>query len=299
MVLTLLRPLVGSKDLELRNGVESDLPAAEADENRLQQILHNLVGNAIKFTESGEVEVTAAPRDGRRRPEGGQARIVVGVRDTGIGIPVEKQEQIFEAFAQADASVEREFGGTGLGLAVTRQLIDLHGGSLSVESAPGKGSTFSFDLEISGEPAAGIAVKPRIARPPVVEAAADAAAQLTEEAQAATNGVASAPLRGDGASLLIVDDEPVVRQVLTNQLAARGFRVTPAASGPEALRLLAERSIDLVILDVMMPRMSGFEVCRELRERYPLEELPVIFLTAKNQAEDLVVGLAAGANDYL
>ncbi|MCP4248825.1 MAG: hypothetical protein GY778_17410, partial [bacterium] len=168
------------------NGVESDLPAAEADENRLQQILHNLVGNAIKFTESGEVEVTAAPRDGRRRPEGGQARIVVGVRDTGIGIPEDQQERIFEAFAQADASVEREFGGTGLGLAVTRQLIDLHGGTLWVESVPGKGSMFSFDLAISGEPAAGVAVKPRIARPSVAEAAADAAAQLTEEAQAAT-----------------------------------------------------------------------------------------------------------------
>ncbi|MCP5029051.1 MAG: response regulator, partial [Actinomycetia bacterium] len=265
----------------------------------------------------------------RHASEGRQTRIVVSVRDTGIGIPDDQQERIFEAFSQADASIERQFGGTGLGLAVTRQLIALHGGSLGVESTPGEGSTFFFDLEVSGEAARDVAVEPRIARTLAVEeTAVNPAARLTRDAQGATGGVASAPLRGDGASaprssacgeasrpnptaltsdrssrsdasLLVVDDEPVVRQVVSNQLTAQGFRVTPAASGPEALRLLAERSIDLVILDVMMPRMSGFEVCRQLRERSSLEELPVIFLTAKNQAEDLVVGLAAGANDYL
>ena len=213
-----------------------------------------------------------------------------------------------------------------------------------MESTPGEGSTFFFDLEACPE-ATSVAARP--AGPtPAFEEAPDPALRLTEEAQAETasgapstsasggasrpsptvlaahceaqqadsapstsaSGGASRPIptvlaarceAQQAASLLVVDDEPVIRQVVSNQLTAHGFRVTPAASGEEALRLLAERTIDLVILDVMMPRMSGFEVCRKLRERYSLEELPVIFLTARNQAEDLVVGLAAGANDYL
>jgi signal transduction histidine kinase len=280
LVLALSRPLVGAKPLELNNAVAADLPAVLADENRLQQILHNLVGNAIKFTEAGEVEVAAAERDGR---------VLVRVRDTGIGIPEGQQERIFEAFAQADASIERQFGGTGLGLAVSRRLIDLHGGSLGVESAPGKGATFFFDLEVCRRPAA-VAVRPRAVRAPVFAAAPPPALEPADEARIASAG---------GARLMVVDDEPVIRQVVTNQLTAHGYRVTAAAGGEEALRLLEEHSVDLVILDVMMPRLSGFEVCRRLRQRHSLDELPVIFLTARSRAEDLVVGMAAGANDYL
>ena len=288
VVLTLSRPLVGSKELELASHLPDDLPAVLADENRLQQILHNLVGNAVKFTESGRVEVAAEQQDGR---------VVVSVRDTGIGIAEDQQERIFEAFAQSDASTERLFAGTGLGLAVTRELIDLHGGGLGVESVPGEGSTFFFDLEVCQQPAEPAAVQPT---PALAEAeAAEPVAPLDEAARNPIGEVAASPRRGDGASLLVVDDEPVVRRVVTNQLAAQGFRVTTAADGAEALRRVAEHTIDLVILDVMMPRMSGFEVCRKLRESWSLEELPIIFLTARNQAEDLVVGLAAGANDYL
>ncbi|MCP5028630.1 MAG: GGDEF domain-containing protein, partial [Actinomycetia bacterium] len=128
VVLTLSRPLVGSKELELASTVPADLPAVMADENRLQQILHNLVGNAVKFTESGSVEVSATADD---------ERVVVRVTDTGIGIPAETQERIFDAFEQADASIERAYGGTGLGPAATRQLVELHGGALRAASTPG------------------------------------------------------------------------------------------------------------------------------------------------------------------
>ncbi|MCP4238513.1 MAG: hypothetical protein GY770_33900, partial [Aestuariibacter sp.] len=149
VVLTLSRSLVGSKELELSADLPADLPAVAADENRLQQILHNLIGNAVKFTESGSVEVSAVT---------GDEQIVVSVSDTGIGIPAEEQERIFDAFEQADASIEREYGGTGLGLAVTRQLVELHGGELRLESAPGEGSVFSFTLKVAeaaaGDPAA-------------------------------------------------------------------------------------------------------------------------------------------------
>ncbi len=304
VVLTLSRPIAGSKPLRLVNAVAQDLPAALADENRLQQILHNLVGNAVKFTEAGEVEVSAAVRLAEG-PAAGEPleKMVVSVRDTGIGIPQAQQERIFQAFAQADASIEREFGGTGLGLAVTRQLIDLHGGHLCVESVLGEGSTFVFDLEIAGDSAEARqdarASIPRVARMAGTRMAAAGNAAAPSDEKSVVRELAPSVVPGDRASVMVVDDEPVIRQVVSHQLTAHGFRVIPAAGGPEALRLLGERSIDLVILDVMMPRMSGFEVCRKLREDHALEELPVIFLTARNRAEDLVVGLAAGANDYL
>ncbi|MCP5029962.1 MAG: hypothetical protein GY929_27155, partial [Actinomycetia bacterium] len=125
VVLTLQGPLAGSKELELINAVPPDLPAADAYEARLEQILHNLVGNAVKFTEEGKIEVSATIE---------VAELVVTVEDTGIGIPQDKREQIFGAFEQADSGVQRAFGGTGLGLTVTRELVELHGGSIRVES---------------------------------------------------------------------------------------------------------------------------------------------------------------------
>lgn len=293
VVLALSRPLVASKDLRLRNAVPRDLPPASADENRLQQILHNLVGNAVKFTEAGEVEVSAAVRESKGTPKGGPAQLLVRVKDTGIGISKEQQEQVFEAFRQADASTEREFGGTGLGLAVTRQLVELHGGTLGVESAPGEGATFFFDLPVADALPAGAPVTPAVEMP-----------VLRSLGGIAGNGPELSPPLADAggwaaASILVVDDEPVIRQVLVNQLGTRGHEIVQAASGPEALALVEQRSFDLVLLDVMMPRMSGFQVCRTLRERHSLEDLPVIFLTAKSQVSDLVMGLAAGANDYL
>ena len=169
VVLTLLRPLVGSKDLELRNTVPADLPAADADENRLQQILLNLVGNAVKFTDSGTVEISAVVgRDDRVAAE----CLMVSVSDTGIGIPEEETARVFEAFEQADASTERRFGGTGLGLAVARQLVELHGGRIWLESTPREGSTFFFSLPLATAGAVDIPKRQRIATLPAISAAA-------------------------------------------------------------------------------------------------------------------------------
>ncbi len=287
VVLTLSRPLVGWKALKLSNQVSAELPPADADENRLQQVLHNLVGNAVKFTESGSIEVSAAIED---------ERIVVRVTDTGIGIPEAQQERIFDAFEQAEASVEREVGGTGLGLAVTRQLVELHGGEIHVESTPGEGSAFFFTLPIAKGLPDGSPVRRQQPAAPVSRLAEVGSAAVEISAGPA---VEARDTPEGSARILVVDDEPVNRQVLVNQLAAQGYDVTQAASGAEALAAIDQRAADLVLLDVMMPRMSGYEVCRALRERFPLDELPVIFLTAKGQVSDLVVGLAAGANDYL
>ncbi|MEM7585741.1 MAG: response regulator, partial [Acidobacteriota bacterium] len=288
VVLTLSGGLIGSKNLQLVNSVAADLPAADADENRLQQILYNLVGNAIKFTEAGRVEVSAALEGDR---------LVIRVADTGIGIPKDKQEKIFEVFEQGDARVEREYGGTGLGLALTRQLVELHGGALGVESAPGAGSTFSFSLPMAAEAAATTAaataraaqrhpVRPE-PEPPAIEISTALATRVAGESGTS------------GPRVLVVDDEPVNLQVVRNYLAVEAFDLTLASSGEQALRLLAEEKFDLVLLDVMMPRVSGYEVCRSLRANHSLSDLPVIFLTAKNQDSDVVTGLALGANDYL
>ncbi len=283
VVLTLQQQLVGDKDLELRNAVPGDLPAAQADEARLEQILHNLVGNAVKFTEEGHVEVSATADE---------KLLTVVVEDTGIGIAREQQQLIFGAFQQGDSGVQRAFGGTGLGLTVTRELVELHGGGICLESTPGEGSRFSFTLPISEqaiEPESGSVSRPIAPAPAVaVQDAHRAATPASGDARSESSGL-----------ILIVDDEPVNLQVLSNHLSSEGYAVTPARSGQEALDFLAERTFDLVLLDVMMPRMSGYAVCRALRERHSLEDLPVIFLTAKNQVPDLVTGLAAGGNDYL
>jgi signal transduction histidine kinase len=146
LVLKFSAPLLAGKKLILKNEIPPDLPPVEGDENRLQQILHNLVGNAIKFTESGEVKISAAQRNGM---------VEIAVADTGIGISKDKQQDIFKSFEQVDASISREYGGTGLGLAITKSLVELHGGKIWVESEVGKGSTFIFTLPVSkGKPEA-------------------------------------------------------------------------------------------------------------------------------------------------
>lgn len=289
IVVTLSKPLLAGKPVELINAVDSQLPPALADANRVQQILHNLVGNAIKFTESGTVTIDADRQDGQ---------LAIRVHDTGIGIAKEQQVRIFDSFSQADTSIERDYGGTGLGLAISRQLVELHGGQLTVESAAGSGAVFTFTLPSAAEPAA---AEPRgepddEASVPVLDTGVEA-------------GVPSPDVRdfhvsGDREDvnfpvILIIDDEPIVRQVLSNHLGLRGYRLLSASSGVEALEVLASESVDLVLLDVMMPRMSGYEVCRRIREQHSLEELPVIFLSAKTRASDRVAGFEEGGNDFL
>ena len=282
VVLTLSRPLlVNPSDdhkLELINAVPNDLPAVQADENRLQQILHNLVGNAIKFTEKGIVTVSAQVTGDR---------LTVSVKDTGIGIAPDKFEAIFSSFEQLEGHVERTHGGTGLGLAVSKQLVELHGGKIMVESQLGQGSTFSFTLPVSEEKAqTDICIKQAVARLHVLE----------EEVLV----VPQNRLDGTGFRILLVDDEPVNRQVLHNHLSQQNYQLVDAAGGEEALQQVADNGpFDLILLDIMMPRMSGYEVCKTLRETWPVNDLPIIFLTAKNQVTDLMQSFAVGANDYL
>ncbi|MDR1070600.1 MAG: response regulator [Gracilibacteraceae bacterium] len=281
-VLILSKPLVKGRDLSVIDEIDAALPAVSADENRVQQILYNLIGNAIKFTEKGKITVSAEVLDGA---------VAVSVEDTGIGIREDKFERIFESFEQADGSTAREYGGTGLGLSITKKIVELHGGAIKVESKLGVGSKFTFTLPLAGELGAEKAVGESLRIIDIEDFAAEDDA-LREQTPAAA---------GEGSCrVLIVDDEPVNIQVLRNLLTMRDYAVTEAYNGLDALSLVEKgEEFDLVLLDVMMPRMSGYEVCRRLREKYSSFALPIIMLTAKNQIQDIMLGFQSGANDYI
>lgn len=279
IVLALSEPLARARSLTLINRLDNTLPLVEADENRVQQILHNLVGNAIKYTESGWVEISA-------RVKGGYLEVTVA--DTGIGIPEDKFDKIFMSFEQLDGSIAREHNGTGLGLSISKRLVELHGGTISVVSTVGKGSKFTFTLPLNTQKQ-------------------ETVLRTVREVKLLSLPVAGPPekpkaLPHNAPRILVVDDEPVNLQVMTNYLILENYIVETASNGEEALRLINERSgkdFDLVVLDIMMPRMSGYQMCRLLREKYSLINLPVLMLTARNRTEDIIAGFQSGANDYL
>ncbi len=281
MVLELSRPLAADKPLVLKNKLSPDLPPVMADENRLQQIFHNLIGNAVKFTERGSVSISA-------RIDGDLLGVTVA--DTGVGIPEQKQETIFNSFEQLDSSETRKYGGAGLGLAITRKLLALHHGKIEVESEEGKGSRFTIWLPIcQGE------------SPP---APADTAPNRLINWRGETGEnltVMPKPAHGKAIfRILVADDEPVNRQVLANHFALEDYQVDAVSNGLAAMQAIeSDTEYDLLLLDLMMPGMSGYEVCRRIRRAYSLIELPVLILTAKNQPRDFLAGLEAGANDYL
>ena len=284
-VLEVCQPLVGQKSLILRYDLPRETLCVVADEARLKQILFNLVGNAIKFTNSGEVKVHAVAADDR---------VKIGVSDTGIGIPEDKQETIFASFQQVDPSINRAFGGAGLGLSITRQLVELHGGEISLVSEPGQGTTFWFEL-----------AQARTADP--VPGEPDLPTPLTRNEVVPKTIVTGQPgfipkagsTAKEGRTILVVDDEPINLQVLEDFLTAEGYHVLTALDGPRALQLFQEIQPDLVVLDLMMPGMSGHEVCRKMRETEDATTLPILILTARPAADNLAPAFSCGANDFL
>ncbi len=327
-ILSLCQPLVQAKPLTLVNAISPQFPLAYADENRLQQILYNLVGNAIKFTDEGFIGISAellptvtdqgspifSPNRNGASPLTKPQHVAITVADTGIGIPEDKIERIFESFEQADGSTARKYGGTGLGLAVTKQLVSLHEGEIYVKSIVGKGSQFTFTLPAAtGQLDAPPAPLKELSAPslaPTMALATTINDRLsvkvgplpTQDLEAIAPDLDLATLSdpSNQFKILVVDDEPINLQVLVNHLALENFVVTQASNGVEALQLIEEGlKPDLVLLDVMMPRMTGYEVTQTLRKKYPAYELPILMLTAKNQSDDIVQGLSKGANDYL
>jgi signal transduction histidine kinase len=280
VVLALYQPLIKGKKLILLCEIENDLPPADGDENRIQQILHNLIGNAIKFTEAGRISVAASIRE---------TLINITVADTGIGIPPDRIEDIFKSYEQLNESTSGKFVGTGLGLSITKHLVELHGGTIRVESEPGRGSQFTFTLPVN-------TVKPYLGPELSITEL------FWEDTKTPVEQSAPKLNNNNFLKIMLVDDDPVHLQMLSNYLSLQGYPAISASDGRCALQIVEENhndGFDLIILDVMMPGISGYEVCRTLREKYTLVDLPVLILTSNNHPNDILAGFEAGANDYL
>lgn len=302
IVLSLSKPLAKQKNLQLINSISAEIPPVFADENRLQQVLYNLIGNAIKFTETGTIEVSAVviPSFQLSFDKAKEKDLLeITVSDTGIGIAPDKLDRIFESFEQADGSITRSYGGSGLGLSITKQLVELQGGKIRVESTLGRGSQFIFTLPLSLEQNKTLyrSTPPSISFHNLFIPETFTVSQNREIAHLP---LPSLTKTNKVFKLLIVDDEPINLQVLSNLLSLENYSLTLTHSPIEALELI-EKGLrpDLILLDIMMPQMTGYEVCQKIRQRFLANELPIVLLTAKNQISDFVEGFNAGANDYL
>ena len=261
-----------AKSLVLRCSIHPDVPERiESDPNRLMQILTNLVGNAVKFTPVGEIDLHVG-LDGLTADA---AVLHFSVHDTGIGIPASKLESIFEAFSQADASTTRRFGGTGLGLTISSKLVQMLGGRLWVESEMGSGSRFHFTVtaRLSSNGPSEVSIPKPIA--------ADC-----------SNGFAT------GLRILLAEDNLVNKKVAVRLLEKQGHIVAAAGTGNAVLELLQQQTFDLILMDVQMPDMDGFETTAAIRRNETGRRMPIIALTAHAMVGDRERCLAAGMDGY-
>ncbi len=292
------------KGLSLQCTVAPDVPAQLlSDPLRLRQILVNLVGNAIKFTRQGRIDVSAWPEG-----QGHGAVLHLCVADTGVGIAPDKLERIFESFTQADNSTTREFGGTGLGLTISRRLAQALGGRLWAESEPGRGSRFHLSLPLL-QPEASV-VPPASTREWVAAAALntnvsrDKARSRFETTAYRGLDELEAPFDDDGEhglDVLLIDDHAVNRFIATSLIRRFGHRVTSAVTADEALALCASRPFDLIFMDIQIPGMSGVELTHRIRalEAQHGTSCPIVALTAHAMPLDRTRCIEAGMDDYL
>jgi PAS domain S-box-containing protein len=262
-----------AKAIQFSMHAPSDLPEAlTGDPTRLRQILINILSNAVRFTDVGGVQFTVSVQS----REAGQATLCFEVADTGIGIAAEQQEKLFAPFAQADASITRRYGGTGLGLSIVKQLTKMLGGTVTLESVVGIGSTFTVIL-------------------PFVSAALDDLAAAREPAVAHAQGALF------GIRALIVDDSDINREVAKRILELDGVQVSLAKDGQQALDLLraAPDAFDVIFMDVQMPVIDGYEATRRIRRELGLASLPIIAVTASALSSERQRAEEAGMNDFI
>ncbi len=263
-----------------------DVPKIIADRKRLRQVLINLVGNAIKFSDGGTVTITIQPKDDRG--------VRIFVCDEGRGIDTKDLDRIWDPFVQAEDSDTRVAGGTGLGLAISKNLVELHGGSIRVESESGKGSRFIVDLPES--PGARGISRRRVEKAHDITAIKQDVRLISHEKE--TNTLAQLQ-SFTTARILAVDDDEVNLRVMKGYLDVAGYEFITATNGHEALEILETQDVDIVLLDLMLPGISGYEVCKKIREDAKTMVIPVIMVTAKDTTTDLVRGFITGANDYI
>ncbi len=271
-IIELLQHEADRKGLSLSYAIDAAVPPVlVGDETRLRQVLLNLIGNSIKFTDAGEIAVAVTAS-----VEGETARLRIAVRDTGIGIPPDRLDRLFQPFTQIDATTTRKYGGSGLGLAISKMIVNMMGGEIGVESEVGRGTTFTFSVQMAvGDPN--------------VMAAPAAAIQLNEEMGRRW------PLR-----ILLVEDDRVNQQVAVHMLEQLGYQADVASSGLEALDALQSRSYDAIFMDIHMPDMDGITATRRLYETRAADRIPfIIAMTASALEGDRERFMAAGMHDYV
>jgi signal transduction histidine kinase/CheY-like chemotaxis protein len=277
-----IHPLVERNGNILEIRYPEQLDAMHADVTRVRQVLFNLLSNASKFTEHGKITLEVA-----RELVKDVEHILFEVRDTGIGLTPEELSKLFQAFTQADASTSRKYGGTGLGLVISRRFCQMMGGDITVTSEHGKGSCFTVRLPLSVPDRKA----PVVAAPPP-KAPAGAAGKPQPGAPAGAPPKPAEPI----ATVLVVDDDQNARELMERGLIKEGFRVVTAGGGEEGLRLAKQLRPDVITLDVLMPGMDGWAVLRSLKNDPEIAGIPVIMVT---MVDDKDMGHALGAADYL
>jgi signal transduction histidine kinase/ActR/RegA family two-component response regulator len=275
---------IANKKLNYSQSVADDVPdRLVGDPDRLRQILLNLVGNAIKFTDQGGISVSV-----RRKPTGETGAdadgvtLLFAVNDTGVGIPADQQGLIFDAFRQADGSTTRKYGGTGLGLAICSRLVEMMGGTIGVESEPGKGSTFHFSARL--------------------RVVINTPAEVDEQTRKLAAAVKSfSPEQVTSLRILLAEDNPVNQRLATKLLEKRGHQVTVTATGRGAFQRVQDETFDVVLMDVQMPDMDGLEATALIREweKNRRRHTPIVALTAHSMKGDRDRCLAAGMDNYV
>jgi len=282
------RPLAEQRGLRLELRVDSQIPEFGIDEDKIDTVLSNLISNALKFTPAGGVVRIETHRCGDQ--------IRVDVIDSGIGIAPEDYERIFERFVQIDGSMSRSFSGTGLGLALAREFARLHGGDLGVESELGRGSRFFLILPLTVSAAGEAPVDAAPLRANRAERFADLVTCTVEEPQRLITEAPRAP--EDAPVVLVADDTPEMR-LLVGEILGDQYQIRFAGDGAEALEAIHRQPPDLIISDVMMPHVDGYELCRRVKEDPRTAQIPFVLLTAKAQISMRIEGLDRGADDYL
>ena len=247
--------LVKDKNIRLEKDIDQTLPLVRADTTRLRQVLINLFSNAAKFTDEGMIKITAGTQPG----EDGWPEVVISVQDTGIGIAQEDQNMLFLPFSQVDASPTRKTGGSGLGLSISRHLIEMHNGRIGVESVPGKGSKFFFTLPVP------------VSHPPI-------------------------HLGSNDRVVLTVDDEPQILNLYERYLSNRGYQVVPLTDPSKVVNVARHLQPFAITLDIMMPGANGWEVLENINSDPATRSIPVIICSVADQK---IRAKSLGATDYL
>lgn len=290
LTLATITPLLRTLDIKLSAHIDEDARYINADEFRFQQILINIMGNAVKYTEKGFIELATYTTS---------EHIVIEISDSGVGIPLEKRQNLFRPFEQTHVEGHLSASGTGLGLSISKQLVELHGGTLEITSSVGKGTTVTLSFPLSIGLSEPDQIHNQLSEHDLSLAEQNSSTEHLLEAK--KENVLSLSTLGDnnGHLIYVVDDEAVNRELLGSLLRKQGYQIQLFPDGLSLLSHLNQQLPDLILLDLMMPKMNGLEACQFIRKQYDSYELPVMMITARHLIQDIVAALGAGANDYI